>query len=336
MKIIMSFLFVITILFSDIKATNLESSIYTRCYIVMDANTNEVLESKNELNIRSVASISKIMTAIIALESDKLFDVITIGEEINETVGSAIYLNAGEQITIIDLIYGLLLRSGNDCALSIAINISGSIDLFIDEMNSFANKIGMKNTVFSNPSGLDINDNGNTSSCYDMALLMSYCLKNELFCEIINTKKYKSLNRVFINKNKLLKSYEYLIGGKTGYTYKAKRTLINAAEKDKQKLIVCTFDCGNDFSFHKQKFEKYFNEYNYFHLLDKGENYIDKYVIYANFDIGIRLNKDISLNGIMLYKICEGSKLLRIIYIDINNVEYNLGEYKIVDFKKIE
>lgn len=216
MKYLLSFLLSLFIIFTPTSKVEASGSIYARCYIVMDANTKEVLEGNNINNIRSVASISKIMTAIIALESDKLFDVVTIGEEIKAAVGSSIYLNEGEQITIMDLLYGLLLRSGNDCASSIAVNISGSIDKFVENMNLKAKELNMLNTTFSNPSGLDIVDNGNNSTCYDMALLMSYCLNNELFCDIIGTSSYRSLDRLFINKNKLLKSYEYLIGGKTG------------------------------------------------------------------------------------------------------------------------
>lgn len=215
-KNVILFLLLIFLSFNNVNEVSASESIYVRNYIVMDALTNEVLESKNENETRSVASISKIMTAIIAIESDKLFDVVTIGNEINDCVGSAIYLSIGERITIIDLLYGLLLRSGNDCALSIAVNICNSVDDFVLLMNNKAKELNMLNTIFSNPSGLDINDNGNISSCYDMSLLMSYCLENELFCQIINTKRYKSLDRVFINKNKLLHSYDYLLGGKTG------------------------------------------------------------------------------------------------------------------------
>lgn len=215
-KNVILFLLLIFLSFNNVNEVSASESIYVRNYIVMDALTNEVLESKNENETRSVASISKIMTAIIAIESDKLFDVVTIGNEINDCVGSAIYLSIGERITIIDLLYGLLLRSGNDCALSIAVNICNSVDDFVLLMNNKAKELNMLNTIFSNPSGLDIKDNGNISSCYDMSLLMSYCLENELFCQIINTKRYKSLDRVFINKNKLLHSYDYLLGGKTG------------------------------------------------------------------------------------------------------------------------
>ena len=299
----------------------------------MDAYSKEVLEGNNIEVARSVASISKIMTAIIALESDKLFEVVTIGDEIKDTVGSAIYLNVGERITILDLVYGLLLRSGNDCASSIAVNVSGGIDRFVESMNLKAKELNMVNTTFSNPSGLDIVDNGNISTCFDMAILMSYCLENELFCEIIHTQRYKSLDRVFINKNKLLKSYDYLIGGKTGYTYKAKRTLINAAEKDNQKIIVVTFDCGSDFSFHKQMFEKYFNNYSYLLLLKKGDNYINEYVINVKNNIGIRLLKNKVESGLIIYRINESNMTLRIEIYDKNNNYYSFGEYEIMLYK---
>lgn len=215
MKYLLSFLISLLMIITP-SNQNRSSDIYSRCYIVLDASSKEVLEGNNINQTRSVASISKIMTAIIALESDKLFDVVTVGEEIDDTVGSAIYLNKGENIIMLDLVYGLLLRSGNDCASSIAVNISSSKEKFVELMNLKAKELNMSNTVFSNPSGLDIVDNGNISTCFDMAILMSYCINNELFCEIINTQKYRSLDRVFINKNKLLKSYEYLIGGKTG------------------------------------------------------------------------------------------------------------------------
>ena len=265
----------------------------------MDAYTNEVLEGKDIDQSYSVASISKIMTAIIALESDKLFNVIIVDDIIKTIEGSSLYLSIGDQITIIDLVYGLLLRSGNDAAVLIAENISGNIDSFVMEMNQKAKEIGMKNTIFNNPSGLDIFDEGNISSCYDMALLMSYCLENELFCQIINTETYKSpFKGAWINKNKLLRQYEYCLGGKTGYTKKARRTLINCAEKDNQRLIVVTFNCGSDFSFHKYLFEKYFNDYNYIVFLNQGKNYIDEFVIYSKKQIGIRIAKEKELRGV--------------------------------------
>lgn len=315
MKLLVTFLLSI-FLFSNSSSLSVNGTYQARNYIVMDAYTNEVLEGKDIDQSYSVASISKIMTAIIALESDKLFNVIIVDDIIKTIEGSSLYLSIGDQITIIDLVYGLLLRSGNDAAVLIAENVSGNIDSFVMEMNQKAKEIGMKNTIFNNPSGLDIFDEGNISSCYDMALLMSYCLENELFCQIINTETYKSpLKGMWINKNKLLRQYEYCLGGKTGYTKKARRTLINCAEKDNQRLIVVTFNCGSDFSFHKYLFEKYFNDYNYIVFLNQGKNYIDEFVIYSKKQIGIRIAKEKELKGVKKYYINPLTSQLKITFI---------------------
>lgn len=327
MKLLITFLLSI-FLFSNNSSLPVNGTYQVRNYIVMDAYTNEVLEGKDIERSYSVASISKIMTAIIALESDKLFNVIIVDDIIKTIEGSSLYLSIGDQITIIDLVYGLLLRSGNDAAVLIAENISGNVDSFVIEMNQKAKEIGMKNTIFNNPSGLDIFDEGNISSCYDMALLMSHCLENELFCQIINTETYKSpLKGMWINKNKLLRQYEYCLGGKTGYTKKAKRTLINCAEKDNQRLIVVTLNCGSDFAFHKYLFEKYFNSYNYIVFLYQGKNYIDEYVIYSDKLVGLRLSKDTPLKGIKQYYINPITNELKIKYISSTGEIYDGGTY---------
>lgn len=302
MKILIKFITCFVFLFSS-NFSNVSTSYYARNYIVIDAYSQEILEGKDYNKSYSVASISKIMTAIIAIESDDLFKIIEVDDIINTIEGSSLYLSIGDKITIIDLVYGLMLRSGNDAAVLIAKNISGSIESFVELMNQKALEIGMINSHFNNPSGLDINDEGNISSCLDMAILMSYCLQNELFCQIINTKSYYSpIKGNWINKNKLLHGYEYCLGGKTGYTKKARRTLITVAEKDYQRLIVVTFDCGNDFNFHKSLYEHYFNNYQYLVYLFKGENYIDNYCIYSNNIVGIRIDSKIK-KGIKLYYI---------------------------------
>ena len=315
MKLLITFLLSI-FLFGNSSFLSVNGTYQARNYIVMDAYTNEVLEGKDINDSYSVASISKIMTAIIALESDRLFDVIVVDDIIKTIEGSSLYLSIGDQITIIDLVYGLLLRSGNDAAVLIAENVSKDLPSFVDKMNQKASEIGLINTVFNNRSGLDIFDEGNISSCYDMALLMSYCLNNPLFCQIINTESYKSnLKGVWSNKNKLLRQYQYCIGGKTGYTKKARRTLINCAEKDGQKLIVVTFNCGNDFSFHKYLFEKYFNEYTYLIFLIKGKNYIADYIIYADNQVGLRIEKSIALKGVKKYYINPITNQLKISFV---------------------
>lgn len=243
-----------------------------KAYIVMESTHLTVLEGQNIHYIQSVASISKIMTAIIAIENGQLDDVYTIGEEVNEAWGSGVYIHIGDQINLRDLLHGLLLRSGNDAANVIAVNIAGDIPTFVEMMNQKAQELKMTETHFSNPTGLDEEDEGNRSSVYDMALLMSYCSQNPIFNDIIMKKTYhrEDGGGTWHNKNRLLEEYEYCVGGKTGYTKEAKRTLITRAIKDDVSLIIVTFNCGNDFEFHKEKYEESFEKYHNVLVLSKG------------------------------------------------------------------
>ena len=309
-------------------AINVSSDFYARSYVVIDGYTNEVLEGKDYHLIRSVASISKIMTAIIAIESDKNFYVYTVKEDVVGIEGSSVYLKVGEQYRLIDLIYGLLLRSGNDAAYAIASFVSQDTNEFVTLMNKKAKEIGLQNTIFNNPCGLDIYDEGNLSTAYDIALLMKYCLENELFAQIIKTKEYRFDNKVYLNKNKLLYSYEYLIGGKTGYTSKARRTLVTAANKDNQYLVTVTLDSPSDYSFHKAIYESYFDKYKYVVFLYKGKNYIDEFVFVSDKIIGLRLDKEIAKNGIKKYFINPYTKTLIISFIDKDKIEYHGGSYQ--------
>ena len=241
--------------------------------IMMDMDSNRIIYSKDIHNKRSIASISKIMTATLAVESNKLDDVVTIGDEISKAYGSGIYIKQGEQLTLRDLLYGLMLRSGNDAALAIAHYVGGSVDEFINMMNTKAQEIGMKNTIFNNPSGLD-QEKGNYSTAYDMALLTSYAMKNDEYKKIVSTKNYKLKTNMnyysWTNKNKLLFSYKYSTGGKTGFTQIARRTLVTTASKDNLNLVVVTLNDGNDFNDHKNLFEEAFNEYTSYQILKQG------------------------------------------------------------------
>ncbi|MCD7840386.1 MAG: D-alanyl-D-alanine carboxypeptidase [Erysipelotrichaceae bacterium] len=243
-----------------------------KAYIVMDSYNLTVLEGKNINEVQSVASISKIMTAIIAIENGNLNDVYTIGEEVNEAWGSGVYIHIGDTISLRDLLHGILLRSGNDASLVCAKNIGGDIETFVAMMNAKAKQIGMNNTHFSNPTGLDEEDDGNQSTVYDMALLMSYCSQNPIFNDIVSQTSYQREdgNGTWTNKNKLLSMYEYCVGGKTGYTKKAKRTLVTRAIKGNVSLVIVTFNCGNDFEFHQQKYEECFDKYHSILILHKG------------------------------------------------------------------
>ncbi|WP_129737904.1 D-alanyl-D-alanine carboxypeptidase family protein [Massilimicrobiota timonensis] len=241
-------------------------------YIVMESTQHNVLEGKNIHEVQSVASISKIMTAIVAIENGQLDDEYEIGEEVNEAWGSGIYIHIGDRINLRDLLHGLLLRSGNDAANVIAKNVGGSIEHFVEMMNQKAQELHMTDTHFSNPTGLDEEDDGNQSSVYDMALLMSHCSQNPIFNDIVMKETYKREDGggTWHNKNRLLEEYEYCVGGKTGYTKKAKRTLVTRAIKDDVSLVIVTFNCGNDFEFHQKKYEECFQKYQNVLVLSKG------------------------------------------------------------------
>ena len=274
-----------------------------RSVIVMDTDTNQIIYQNNANEVRSVASISKIMTCILAIESNKLDDIVLIGEEINKAYGSGIYIQIGEEILLKDLLYGLMLRSGNDAALAIANYVGGDVESFVKMMNEKADEIGMKNTTFNNPHGLD-EEKGNMSTAYDMALLTSYAIKNDIFKEISGTKKHTvKTNKNYYswtNKNKLLFDYKYTTGGKTGFTKIAKRTLVTTASKDNINLTIVTLNDGNDFLDHKNLYEEVFNNYTKYRVLKKGninilnETYYIKNKLYVseNFDVLLPNNGD--------------------------------------------
>lgn len=256
-----------------------------RCAILMDQDSGRILYAENIHEVRSVASISKIMTALLAVESGKLDDVVTIGDEIDSAYGSAIYIQKGEEITLRNLVYGLMLRSGNDAAAAIATYVDGDMETFVKHMNEKAKEIGMKNTTFNNPSGLD-EDKGNYSTAYDMAILTSYAMKNEDYKRIVKTKKHtvKTNKNVYswTNKNKLLSTYKYTTGGKTGYTEIARRTLVSTASKDNLNLVVVTLNDGNDFQDHKNLHEYGFENYTSYNILLEGDINIYDETYYKN------------------------------------------------------
>ena len=279
-------------------------------YVLLDQDTNRVLLSKNKDKPMLIASITKIMTCIIALENKNISDLVVVDDSIKESYGSGIYISVGEEITLKDLLYGLMLRSGNDAAIMISTYVSGSVDSFVDMMNQKAKEIGMKNTVFHNPSGLDNNTIGNTSTAYDMALLTSYAMQNKTYREIVKTKKYTAKTNlktyIWHNKNKLLQ-YDYITGGKTGYTEKAKRTLVSTASKNNLNLVVVTIKDSDDWNTHKSLYEYAFDNYKSYNILNKKTFSIpkDKYYdsLYIKNDVSIILNINETKNVISHIKL---------------------------------
>lgn len=292
-------IFVILLFLIPINIKAIETSATSA--ILMDADSKRILYSKDIHNKRSVASISKIMTGILAVESGKLEDVVLVGDEIEDAYGSGIYIKEGEHIMLIDLVYGLMLRSGNDAALSIAKYVGGSVDNFVQMMNKKASEIGMKDSLFRNPSGLDEEDGGNISTAYDMALLMSYSIKNDKFREIIGSKKHMVETDMNVyswtNKNKLLFSYKNLIGGKTGFTKIARRTLVTSAFSDGLNLVAVTLNDGNDFLDHKNLFEYGFSSFNNYKILERGVINIPDDDIDSNYEYYIENDFTYSLQG---------------------------------------
>ena len=306
------FLFIIIFgLFFITKVKAFDSSASSA--ILMDLDSKRIMYAKDIHKVRSVASISKIMTAILAIESNKINNIVIIGKEINDSYGSGIYIKIGEKIKLEDLLYGLMLRSGNDAALAIANYVGGSVDNFVKMMNLKAKEIGMVNTIFNNPTGLD-EEKGNYSTAYDMAILTSYAMKNKLYQKIVSTKKYKlETNKnvySWINKNKLLNSYKYTTGGKTGYTKKAKRTLVTTASKDNLNLVVVTLNDGDDWKDHKNLYEEAFQNYKNYEILKRG--------IINIYDEKYYNNKEFYLKNNFSYPLLDSEKDSIILKIKLN------------------
>jgi len=288
---------ILLVIISFIPVSAFGIEIGARNAIMMDMDTNRIIYSKNINEQRSIASISKIMTAVLALESGKMDDLILIGNEIEKSYGSGIYIKKGEKITLRDLVYGLMLRSGNDASLAIANYVDRNN--FVKRMNDKAKEIGMINTVFNNPNGLD-EDKGNYSTAYDMAILTSYAMKIDEYRKIVSTRNYKFKTNMnsynWTNKNKLLFNYKYTTGGKTGFTKKANRTLVTTASKNNINLVVVTLVDSNDFEDHKLLYDYGFNNYYNIQILKKGYLNIHDKIYYDKYNLIIRKDFNYLLN----------------------------------------
>ena len=280
--------------------------------ILIDSDSGRILYSKAINEKHLIASTTKIMTAILAIESGKLDDIVKINESVLKSHGSGIYVSVGEKISLRHLVYGLLLRSGNDAALAIEDYLGGH-EKFIIKMNNKAKEIGMKNTIFNNVHGLDDDETGNYSTCYDMALLMRYANNLYDFREIDSTKKIVVETDMktysWTNKNKLLFSYKYATGGKTGYTTKAKRTLVTSASKKNMNLIIVTFNDKDDFNTHKKLYEYGFSNYKNYLIINKDKikikttKYKDKLYVKNNYYYPMTNNeRDNITTSVVLYK----------------------------------
>ena len=242
--------------------------------IVMDLDSGRVLYENNADEERLIASITKIMTCIIAIEQGDLDSDVEAGEEILKMYGTSIYLELNEKMKLIDLLYGLMLRSGNDASVVIAKEVAGSEEEFVKMMNEKAKEIGMTNTTFSNPHGLD-EETKNYSTARDMAKLSRYAYKNKTYRKIIGTEEYrvKTDNKSYLwyNRMKLLGDYKYCTGGKNGYTPSAGKTLVTTHKKGDLKITVVTLYDNDEYNNHERLAEYAFDNYSNYDIVDKKD-----------------------------------------------------------------
>lgn len=218
-------------------------------YAVLDVKTGDVILSYNENTRLPMASTTKIMTALLAVENCNLDEIVTVDQRSIGVEGSSVYLRLGERLTLRELLYCMMLRSGNDSATAIALHIANSVDEFAEMMNIRAESMGLTNTHFTNPHGL--HDENHYTTAKELGLIACTAMKNNDFREIVGTKKITvgkgESQRTLLNKNKMLSLYNGATGIKTGYTKKSGRCLVSAAERDGKKLVCVVLNVGDTY-----------------------------------------------------------------------------------------
>lgn len=250
--------------------------------IVVDGDSGRILYEKNVHDSMLIASITKIMTCILTIENADLDSEVEIGDEVLEMYGTNIYVQVGEKLTIRDLLYGLMLRSGNDASVVLAKNVFGSEEKFVEMMNKKASELGMNYTKFENPHGLD-ESTKNYSTAYDMSLLAKYAYNNKTYRKIVSTKKYVTKSNlksyVWYNRMSLINDYKYCVGGKNGYTPKAGKTLVSYASKNNMNLIIVSLNDSDIYNNHEKLYNIYFNRYKKYKIIDREDFKIDSSLI---------------------------------------------------------
>lgn len=236
--------------------------------VLMDALTGRVLYEKQADSQSLIASTTKIMTALVVCEQCNVLDRVRIPKEAVGIEGSSMYLQEGEVLTVQELLYGLMLHSGNDAAVALAIYCGGTVEGFAGLMNDKAHRLGMEKTHFVNPNGLDAP--GHYSTARDMAVLAAYAMENPIFAQTVSTKTVTVGNRSLKNHNKLLWQVEGADGVKTGYTKAAGRILVSSAARQGRRLIAVTMNAPDDWNDHKHLLDKGFCDYSVRKIIEKG------------------------------------------------------------------
>ncbi len=272
-KLISFFLCFLIIVCSFILTVSAYGDVSARHAVVIECDSGDVVYGKNERVKAPMASTTKIMTAYLAIKYGALDKTVVIPKEATNIEGSSIYLKEGERLSLIELVYALMLESANDASVAIAIAVCGSEDAFVKMMNDEALKLGLTDTHFTNPHGLDNEEHYTTA--YDLAVLADHAMDEPLFKEIVSTAKkvipnHDGGSRVLINHNKLLRSYEGTVGVKTGFTKRSGRCLVSCAERDGVRLICVTLNAPNDWNDHKNLLSCGFELYEGITLAEAG------------------------------------------------------------------
>ena len=240
-----------------------------RAECVVEVSSRRILSSRNESAPLPMASTTKVLTAAIVIEDCDLQEEVVIPPEGAGVEGSSVYLKAGERYTVEELLYGLMLRSGNDCAVTLALHHSGSIARFAQVMNERAAMMGAQDSYFENPHGLP--SANHVTSARDLALISAYALENPTFAKIVSTKYYAPRN--WKNKNKMLFEYDGALGVKTGFTTAAGRCLVTAAERNGMKTVSVVLNCGEMYLRSAELLNDAFQTYEIVQLCDKEFRY---------------------------------------------------------------
>lgn len=258
---------------------------------LIDVTSGRILYSHHGDAEMPVASLTKIMTAIVAIEHGKLNEVVSVSKNAYRKEGSSIYLELGEEMTLENMLYGLMLRSGNDAATAIAEHVGGSEEGFVHLMNEKVKMLGLKHTQFQNPHGLDAK--GHYSSANDLAVITAYSLQNPVFKEIVKTPSKKAPNPnnpwdyKWDNKNKMLHFYEGADGVKTGYTKIARRCLVSSATRAGQQLAVVTLNDGDDWNDHQKLLDYGFAHYPLKEIIETGQSVQNELVTGSGFSYAL-------------------------------------------------
>lgn len=252
-------LFALALFFLPLAPTKTDAYADGRAEIAMELNSGTVFHEKNADQKLPMASTTKIMTALIVAEECDLKQVITVPDSAVGVEGSSIYLKYGEQISVEDLLYGLMLRSGNDAACALAIHCGGSVEGFVDKMNKKAEELGAENTRFVNPSGLPAD--GHYTTARDLCNIARYAMQNETFRTVVSTTNYNGEFRSFTNKNKLLNMLDGANGVKTGYTERAGRCLVSSAKRDNMDVVCVVLNCYDMWERSTKIIEECFNRF---------------------------------------------------------------------------